>query len=110
MDKIKKEHYSPDAVIGRLRAEDKKFDTEICTKTLYNYIDKESFLNIRNKDLFIKSEIKNSNKCSNIFYAYIYCCMERENNENGNIMPGRFIPKGIDIGTISETRLQETED
>lgn len=29
-------------------------ETTICTKTLYNYIDKEIFLNITNKDLSIK--------------------------------------------------------
>ncbi len=34
----------------------KKFVTEICTKTLYNYIDKGLFLNISNKDLFIKKQ------------------------------------------------------
>ena len=221
-DKIKKEHYSPDAVIGRLRAEDKKFGTEICTKTLYNYIDKGLFLNISNKDLLIKKQgrkkvykkvrtvalnnkkgesiserdkkidnrsekghweidlvigkkgtkpailtlvdrktrksiyilikdktkkevlnaikkahkklggdfddviktitadngsefldsegIKEAGKCSDVFYAHPYCSRERESNENSNRMLRRFIPKRTDIGTISENRLQETED
>ena len=220
--KIKKEHYSPDAVIGRLRAEDKKFYTQICTKTLYNYIDKGLFLNISNKDLLIKrqgrkkdykkvravalnnkkgksiserdekidsrsekghweidlvigkkgtkpailtlverktrksvyilikdktqkeviraikkarkklggdfndviktitadngpefldnEEIKEAGKCSEVYYAHPYCSWERGSNENGNRMLRRFIPKGTNIGTISEKRLQEIED
>lgn len=49
--KIIEEHYSPDAVIMELENTDfinpgtgKPLKTKICTKTLYNYIDKEYFL------------------------------------------------------------------
>lgn len=52
--KIIKEKYSPDAVIGEIRAKGLKFETSICTKTLYNYIDKEVFAKISNKDLPVK--------------------------------------------------------
>ncbi len=52
--KIIKEKYSPDAVIGELRAKKIEFETSICTKTLYNYIDNEIFANITNKDLPVK--------------------------------------------------------
>ena len=221
-DKIKNEHYSPDAVIGRLKIEEKKFKTEICTKTLYNYIDRDIFLNISNKDLHMKKRkkkqgykkvrtaalnnktgksiserseeieersqkghweidlvigkqgtkpailtlverksrksvyviikdktqkevlkairkirkklggdfknviktitadngsefldsagIKKAAKCSEIYYAHPYCSWERGSNENGNRMLRRFIPKGTDIGTVTESRLQEIED
>jgi IS30 family transposase len=39
-EKIGKDKYSPDAVIGRIKAEGIIFKTSICTKTVYNYIDK----------------------------------------------------------------------
>ena len=52
--KIGKEGYSPDAVIGEIRETGLRFKVKICTKTLYNYIDSGLFLNISNKDLAIK--------------------------------------------------------
>ncbi|MHB9143304.1 MAG: IS30 family transposase [Paludibacter sp.] len=57
-DKIKKDKYSPDAVIGEIRAKGLKFESSICTKTLYNYIDKGIFANISNKDLAVKRNKK----------------------------------------------------
>jgi len=56
--KIVKEKYSPDAVIGQIKAKDIEFETSICTKTLYNYIDQEVFANITNKDLPVKKDKK----------------------------------------------------
>ena len=56
--RIKNDKYSPDAVIGEIRAKSLKFETSICTKTLYNYIDKEIFLGITNKDLPVKRKRK----------------------------------------------------
>ena len=53
-DKIGKQGYSPDVAIARIKVEGLRFKTTICTKTLYNYLDKELFLNISNKDLYIK--------------------------------------------------------
>lgn len=53
-DKIIDEKQSPDAVIGRIKAAGLKFKTSICTKTLYNYIDKGVFLKLSNKDLLNK--------------------------------------------------------
>lgn len=49
--KIINEKYSPDAVIMELSTGKYKFETMICTRTLYNYIDKGVFLNLTNKDL-----------------------------------------------------------
>lgn len=34
------------------------FNTQICTKTVYNYIDKNVFMNITNKDLLVKKDGK----------------------------------------------------
>lgn len=52
--KIIDEKYSPDAVIGRIKLEGLKFKNSICTKTLYNYIDKGIFLKLSNKHLLVK--------------------------------------------------------
>ena len=56
--KIIKHKYSPDAVIGEIRVKGLKFETSICTKTLYNYIDQGVFANITNKDLPVKKNGK----------------------------------------------------
>lgn len=57
-DRILKDKYSPDAVIGEIKAKKIKFEKSICTRTLYNYIDKGVFANISNKDLPIKKDEK----------------------------------------------------
>lgn len=46
--------YSPDAVIGELKQKKQKFNGLICTKTLYNYIDKGVFEEISNYTLWEK--------------------------------------------------------
>lgn len=50
--------YSPDAIIGEIKAIGLKFIGMICTKTLYNYIDRGMFSGISNKDLWIKRNKK----------------------------------------------------
>jgi IS30 family transposase len=57
-DKIKNEKWSPDVIIGRIKKDGLKFETIICTKTVYNYIDAEVFREISNKDLWVKKEGK----------------------------------------------------
>ncbi len=52
--KIQKDKYSPDAVIGELKRENQEFNGIICTKTLYNYIDREVFEGITNYSLWEK--------------------------------------------------------
>jgi len=221
-DKIKNERWSPDAVIGSIKAEGLQFETSICTKTLYNYIDKGIFAEISNKDLWVKKDgkkrgykhvrtvalnnrngksiterpkeadertepghweidlvvgkqgtkpviltlverksrkslyvlvknktqkevvaaikrarrrvggdftdvfktitadngsefldseaIKRAAKCSEIYYAHPYSSWERGSNENGNRILRRFVPKGTDIGKLTQTELQRIED
>ena len=46
--------YSPDAIIGEIKAQRLKFTGIICTKTLYNYIDKGIFCGISNANLWEK--------------------------------------------------------
>lgn len=57
-NKIIKEKYSPDGVIGQIKENGLEFETSICTKTLYNYIDQGIFRNITNKDLQVKKNKK----------------------------------------------------
>lgn len=57
-NKIIKNKYSPDAVIGEIAVKGIKFKTRICTKTLYNYIDKGIFIHLTNKDLPVKKDKK----------------------------------------------------
>ena len=54
--------------------------------------------------------IKSAAKCAEVYYAHPYSSWERGSNENGNRILRRFIPKGTDIGTISESELQQIED
>jgi IS30 family transposase len=57
-DEIKNKKLSPDAVLGRIKAEGLEFDTTICTKTLYNYISAGVFREISNNDLWVKKNKK----------------------------------------------------
>ena len=58
--KIVENHYSPGALIGEMRRTGmfKEFNTSICEKTVYNYIDKGIFLSLTNKDLPVKGKKK----------------------------------------------------
>lgn len=56
--KILKEEFSPDAIIGQIAKQGMEFAESICTKTLYNYIDKGIFANISNSDLPVKRKKK----------------------------------------------------
>lgn len=55
---ISEQRYSPYAVLQRIKNDGLQFQTEICEKTLYNYIDSGLFLHIGNKDLPAKKEKK----------------------------------------------------
>lgn len=56
--KLIEERFSPDAIIGGIKVSGRKFTGMICTKTLYNYIDKGIFSGISNKDLWHKRNKK----------------------------------------------------
>ena len=62
--KIIEENYSPEAVLGELRVQNraKDFSVSICIRTLYNYIDKGVFLNLTNKNLPVKRNKKRGYK------------------------------------------------
>ena len=54
--------------------------------------------------------IKEATRCEEVYYAHPYSSWERGSNENGNRMLRRFIPKGTDIGAITDVELQKYED
>lgn len=56
--KIKDEKYSPYATIQYIKNNDIQFKTSICTKTLYNYIEKGIILNVTKNDLPMKGQRK----------------------------------------------------
>ncbi len=56
--KLIDEKFSPDAIIGQIKANGLKFEGIITTKTLYNYIDAGFFAGISNKNLWQKRHKK----------------------------------------------------
>jgi IS30 family transposase len=60
---------------------------------------------------FLDSEaIKEAAKCGEVYYAHPYSSWERGSNANGNRILRRFVPKGTDIGKLTERELQRIED
>jgi len=57
-NKILNDKYSPDAVLGEIKAKGIIFKTTICTSTLYSYISKGLFINLTNKQLMYKGKRK----------------------------------------------------
>ena len=56
--RIGQEGYSPDAAIGEIKAKGLQFQVSVCTKTVYNMIERGDFLNLTNRDLPIKKDGK----------------------------------------------------
>lgn len=48
---IREKKYSPEALIRQIKNEGLHFDTTLCPKTIYNYLDMGLFLNVGNSDL-----------------------------------------------------------
>lgn len=47
---------------------------------------------------------------TNIYYAHPYCSGERGTNENNKRLIRRFIPKGVDISQIKQSKIKEIEN
>lgn len=56
--KIKIEKYSPAAVLASIRNDGLKFTVNLSVKTIYNYVDKDVFYNLTNKDLLMRKTRK----------------------------------------------------
>lgn len=56
--KLVEDRFSPDAIIGEIRARGLEFKGMICTKTLYNYIEAGIFSGISNQNLWEKRKKK----------------------------------------------------
>ena len=57
-EKIGVEKWSPDAAIGAIKANGLEFAVTLCTKTVYNMIDRGDFLTLTNKSLPVKRDKK----------------------------------------------------
>ncbi|MGL6064577.1 MAG: hypothetical protein ACRC0S_05795 [Fusobacteriaceae bacterium] len=85
-NKIKNEKWSPVAILGEIKEKGLIFDTQICVKTVYNYIDSNIFIGISNKDLPVKKN-KKKRKYRKVRLAY--------NNIKGTSIEER--PKEVDL-------------
>ena len=83
--KILKDKFSPDAVIGDIKVKGLKFERQICTKTLYNYIDSGLLSGISNKNLWVKKDKKKRG----------YKTVSRVNTKNRNCRSIEDRPKRI---------------
>lgn len=61
-DKIINEKHSPAAVLADIKKEDKKFDTDVCLTTLYNYIKSGVFLHVTMAECPYRKEKKKVKK------------------------------------------------
>lgn len=59
---IREKKYSPEALIRHIEIEDLHFDTTLCPKTIYNYLDMGLFLHADNSDLPYKKPGKKKKK------------------------------------------------
>ena len=84
--KLIKERFSPDAIIGQIKAEGLVFEGIITTKTLYNYIDAGFFAGISNKNLWQKRNKKTRG----------YKTVSRVNTKNKDCRSIEERPKKID--------------
>ena len=75
-----------------------------------NFDDVFKTITADNGSEFLDSEaIKRASRCKEVYYAHPYSSWERGSNENGNRMLRRFVPKGTDIGKITEQELAKIE-
>ena len=56
--RIGKDGFSPDAALGEIKAKGMHFQVRLCTKTVYNMIERGDFLNLTNQDLPVKRKKK----------------------------------------------------
>jgi transposase, IS30 family len=84
--KLIEERFSPDAIIGQIKANGLEFEGIITTKTLYNYIDAGIFSGISNKNLWEKRKKKRRG----------YKALTRMNSKNKEARSIEDRPKEID--------------
>ncbi len=83
--KLIEDRFSPDAIIGQIKAEGMKFGSIITTKTLYNYIEAGIFAGISNKNLWQKRDKKKRG----------YKTVSRVNTKNKGCRSIEDRPKGV---------------
>jgi IS30 family transposase len=119
-EKIHKDKYSPDAVIGLAKRDSQGLDGTICTKTLYNYIDRGALEGISNASLWEKrkrrkrkyrqvSRISLKNKGSRSIEERPYIINQRleYGHWEGDCIAGRRNGKKDGLFTLSERMTRE---
>jgi len=79
--KVIHEKYSPAAALAAIQLEGRQFATEICVKTLYNYIDSGIFLHLKNDSLLIKGKRKLKTKSKNSYRIKCPLCTSIEERQ-----------------------------
>lgn len=89
-DKIIRDRYSPAAALAAARKAN--FATTVCTSTLYSYIEKKVFLNLKNKHLWQKSKKKKqtSQRTPRIVHPKLPSITQRPDYINERQEPGHW--------------------
>lgn len=111
---IAQEHYALDTALAKYRKQTVT-KASICTKTLYHYIEWGLLagielngcenLNMAGTEKLLFTKIPRTK----IYYAHPYSAYERGSNEVANCMIRRFVPKGTDIGRLSNRDVKRIE-
>ncbi len=93
---------------------------EVCTSTVYSYMDQGLIKGVSNESLLEKpARRKRRNNLitrkpkkqrPRIFYAHAHASRERGSNDNGNRMIRRLIKKGRDIASFGRERVRQIEE
>ena len=119
IEKIQKEKYSPDAIIGEIKANGIKFEGMICTKTLYNYINRGLFSEISEKDLWEKgrrkkrgsqrprNSLKNRLGRSIAERSEVINSREEEGHWEGDCIKGAQVKSKVSLFTLTERKTRK---
>ncbi|MEA4831681.1 MAG: hypothetical protein VB118_03570 [Oscillospiraceae bacterium] len=77
------------------------------TKSFISYCIINDYIIFSRSEFLDNAAIKEAAKCSEVYYAHPYSSWERSSNENGNRILRRFVPKGTDIGKLTEKNCNE---
>ncbi len=117
--KSKVEKYSPDAIVGEIKAKGLKFEGLMCSKTLYNYIDREVFSEISSRDLccggkrkkrsYKKGRISLKNRSGRSIEERpeVINCREEAGHWEGDCVKGPQGKSKVSLFTLTERKTRE---